>query len=339
MTVFSKTARTALIGLIGLSSCQIFRSSLSQGKTSITSSYSLYFSGSESDVSRVTSQSFLLVGGGDDRDDAMQWFVDRSGKGDIVVLRGSGDSGYNDWLIEKGANSVTSIVLKTRDAANDPDILNRVRKSEALFFAGGDQSNYLQYIKETSLAQEINAASQRGIPIGGTSAGLAILGQFVFPAIRGTITSQQVLKNPYDPALLLERDFLNFPVLKGIITDSHFVSRDRMGRLLGFMARILQDGLTKQVRGIGIDDEVALGVEADGSVRVFADHGFAYMIHATTKPEQCNPKTPLTFNNLRAYRLSAGNSFNIATWDGRGGVGYQMDVRSGMISSNKESVY
>jgi cyanophycinase-like exopeptidase len=112
-----------------------------------------------------------------------------------------------------------------------------------------------------------------------------------------------------------------------------------MGRLIVFIARILRDGWATQVRGIGIDDEVALGVEADGSVRVFAGQGFAYMIHATTKPEQCNPKTPLTFNDLNVYRLGFGSSFNITTWDGRGGVEYQLDVRSGVISSNKDGVY
>ena len=339
MKFSSKTTRTAVIGFIGLSSCQIFRSSLSQGKTSITSSYSLYFSGSESDVSRVTSQSFLLVGGGDDRDDAMQWFVDRSGKGDIVVLRGSGDSGYNDWLIEKGTNSVTSIVLKTRDAANDPEIINLVRRSEAIFFAGGDQSHYLQYIKGTSLALEINAASQRGIPIGGTSAGLAILGQFVFPAIRGTITSQQVLKNPYDPALLLERDFLNFPVLKGIITDSHFVSRDRMGRLLGFMARILNAGWTDKVRGIGIDDQVALAIEQNAIVTVFADDGKAYMLQATAKPETCREQFALTFRNLEVYRISAGSSFDLKSWSGTGGAHYNIKIHSGAMMSSEKVIY
>jgi len=339
MTVFSKTIRTAVIGFIGLSSCQLFHSSLSHGKTNITESYSLYFSGSESDVTRVTSQSFLLVGGGDDRDDAMQWFVDRSGKGDIVVLRGSGDSGYNDWLIEKGANSVTSIVLKSRDASHDPDILNRVRKSEALFFAGGDQSNYLQYIKGTSLAQEINAASQRGIPIGGTSAGLAILGQFIFPATHGTITSQQVLKNPYDSALLLERDFLNFPVLKGIITDSHFVSRDRMGRLLGFMARILHDDWTDKVRGIGLDDQVALAIDQNAKATVFADDGKAYMLQATAKPEICREQLALTFRNVEIYGMSGGSTFDLKSWSGTGGAHYNIEVQSGVLISSQQLIY
>ena len=339
MTSFSKITRTAVIGFIGLSSCQLFHSSLSHGKTNITSTHSLYFSGSESDVSRVTSPSYLLVGGGDDRDDAMQWFVDKSGKGDIVILRGSGDSGYNDWLIEKGANSVTSIVLKSRDASNDPDILNRVRKSEALFFAGGDQSNYLQYIKGTSLAQEINAASKRGIPIGGTSAGLAILGQFVFPATHGTITSQQVLKNPYEPALVLERDFLNFPVLTGIITDSHFVSRDRMGRLLVFMARILHDGWSENVRGIGIDDQVALAIDQNAKATVFADDGKVYMIQATTKPETCRENFALSFKSLAVYRMSAGSTFDLENWSGTGGAHYNLEVQSGVMMSSDQAIY
>jgi cyanophycinase-like exopeptidase len=45
---------------------------------------------------------------------------------------------------------------------------------------------------------------------------------------------------------------LPVPLLLGAITDSHFVSRDRMGRLIVFLARIIRDGWASQARGIGI---------------------------------------------------------------------------------------
>lgn len=48
------------------------------------------------------------------------------------------------------------------------------------------------------------------------------------------------------------RGFLTNPSMKGVITDSHFRARDRLGRLLVFMARILQDQGVDQVKGIGI---------------------------------------------------------------------------------------
>ena len=41
--------------------------------------------------------------------------------------------------------------------------------------------------------------------------------------------------------MLFSPGFLDLPLMNDIITDSHFAQRDRMGRLLAFMARLRQD--------------------------------------------------------------------------------------------------
>ena len=115
-----------------------------------------------------------------------------------------------------------------------------MRKAEAIFIAGGDQWNYVRYWKGTPLAAAIHDAVKRGVPIGGTSAGLAILGQYSFSAEMDTITSPQALSDPFDPHLTLESSFLKLPNLEGVITGSHFSQRDRFGRLLAFLACIAQ---------------------------------------------------------------------------------------------------
>jgi len=104
-----------------------------------------------------------------------------------------------------------------------------------------------------------------GKPVGGLSAGLAILGQFSFASMIDTIHSPEALANPYGNKVTLARDFLQIPLLADTMTDTHFAKRDRMGRLLVFMARILQDGWAKQIRAIAVDENAALLVETDGS--------------------------------------------------------------------------
>ena len=47
------------------------------------------------------------------------------------------------------------------------------------------------------------------MPIGGTSAGLAVLGQFDFAALKGYgVTSAMALQNPYTPHITFDSDFL-----------------------------------------------------------------------------------------------------------------------------------
>ena len=113
--------------------------------------YISYFSGSATNVSPETKSSILLVGGGTDRDDAMQWFVDRAGKGDIVVIRPSGADGYNKFLLAKGANSVRSIVVTSEEGGAQKEVLDAVNAAEGIFFAGGDQSFYVKFLKKTKL--------------------------------------------------------------------------------------------------------------------------------------------------------------------------------------------
>lgn len=86
------------------------------------------------------------------------------------------------------------------------------------------------------------AITRRRVVIGGTSAGLAILGEHVFTAENGGVTSEEALADPFSPRVALSaQPFLSVPFLSNVIADQHFRERDRMGRALAFMARISQN--------------------------------------------------------------------------------------------------
>ncbi len=225
-------------------------------------SYDYYLTGSKADVASPQpprSPSTLLMGGGTDVDAAFRWMIGKAGGGDFVVIRASGADGYNQYVYDMGGlDSVESLVIPSVEAANDPFVVDRVRKAEALFIAGGDQSDYIEFWKGTALDDAVRELVRRNVPIGGTSAGLAVLGQFDFAALKGFgVTSAMALQNPYTPHITLDSDFLTAAALTGVITDSHFHERDRMGRLLAFLARLTnpRDGLigVDAARGIGVD--------------------------------------------------------------------------------------
>jgi hypothetical protein len=85
-------------------------------------------------------------------------------------------------------------VLQNRSASFDPFVLERIRNAEALFIAGGDQSNYVNYWMGTPVEDAIHDLASNEIPIAGTSAGTAILSEFVYAALRqSAISSKAVL--------------------------------------------------------------------------------------------------------------------------------------------------
>jgi cyanophycinase len=176
---------------------------------------------------------------------------------------------------------------------------------------------------------------KRGVPIGGISAGLAVQGEFVFGSMLDTVKSTQALANPYDPHVTLLRDFLSIPILKSIITDSHFSQRERMGRSLAFLARIVQDGWAQQVHGIGVDETTAVLVEADGHARVVGKNS-AYLMTLDHRPGVCVDGKPLTLRHVNVLKLSAGDTFELRTWAASGGSGFEVNVVDGKMTSSEQ---
>jgi cyanophycinase len=278
----------------------------------------------------------VLLGGHGDVDEATAFLCKHSGGGELVVLRASGADDYNsEFQSACPGNSVVTLVITSREGANNPLVAEKIRSAHAIFIAGGDQSNYVKYWTGNAVQKEIDAAVKRGVPIGGISAGLAVEGEFVFDSMLDTVKSPEALANPYDPHVTLVRDFLTIPVLKSIITDSHFSQRERMGRSLAFLARIVQDGWARQARGIGIDETTAVLVEADGHARVVGKNS-AYFMALDHRPEVCVDGKPLTLRHVKAVKLSAGDTFDLKTWAATGGSSFEANVVDGKMTLSEQ---
>ena len=303
--------------------------------------YDHFLTGNRNDVSATTRPGLGLMGGGTDVDALFTWMGERAGGGDFVVIRASGGDGYNQYVYDLAPfDSVETLVLKDRAASSDAFVLRTIRNAEALFIAGGDQSNYVNYWKGTPVEDAIHSLARRGVPIAGTSAGTAIMSEFIYAA-QGpeSVTSIEALADPFSRNITLDRDFLILPHMKGIITDQHLVERDRLGRTLTFMARIVADSWSKESKAIAIDRETAVlidGHTAQATVVANAGHPtpFAYFIRGGT-PQAVAPKTPLTYMNLQVQRATPGNTFSLLTWTGAGVVSYTLNVVDGSISSTQ----
>ncbi len=217
----------------------------------------------------------LLMGGGDRNHDAMRWFFAKAGNGHIVILRASyaGEIGKEFVKEIGGVASAETFVFHDRAASADPRILAALRRADGIFIAGGDQANYVRYWKGTEIARLLTAHVAAGKPIAGTSAGLAMLGEALYGASDGgSIKSPEALASPFGPANTIERDFLDIALLKGVVTDTHFKERDRLGRLFAFVAKaqVGRPSDAPAMIGVGVDESAAVAVEADGRGRVYA---------------------------------------------------------------------
>ena len=293
--------------------------------------YTYYHRGSARDVRSESRGGVALMGGSTDVDQVFTWMADRGGNGDFLVLRGSGSDGYQEYIDDIAeVNSVGTLVLKDSEAALDPFVLDKVRNAEAVFFAGGDQWNYVGKWKNTPLLAELNKSLARGVPMGGTSAGLAILGEHIFTAEKNTITSEEALQDPFHPAVTLESDFLKAPGMEGFITDSHFSERDRMGRLVTFMSRLQVDTGREEMKGVGVDEKTAVLVAPDGIGTVVGD-GQAHFVQAGGAPEVAKPGEPLTHTSLQVYSLSKDQTFNLPDFRSNDERPADLDVVNGKL--------
>ncbi|KAG1388031.1 hypothetical protein G6F58_013566 [Rhizopus delemar] len=71
----------------------------------------------------------------------------------------------------------------------------------------------------------------------------------------------------------MDSGFLQMPYLQRVVTDTHFEKRDRLGRLIVFVARAAQDSGDPDIVGIGVDEDTALCVEPDGQAQVYSADG------------------------------------------------------------------
>ena len=301
--------------------------------------YRYFRVGSVADVSTRTKPGFALVGGGKDLDQAFLWMCERSGRGDFLVIRATGTDAYNPYIQSLcHENSVATLVIPNKQAAMDPFVAQTIRKAEAIFISGGDQANYINFWTGTPVQTALNEAIQRGVPVGGTSAGLAVQGEYIYSAQHDLpdgpdLTSRAALMNPFNRQVIIAHKFLRNPILADTITDTHFVKRDRLGRLLVFMARILGSGSVTTIRGIGIDEQTAVLLEPSGRAAVVG-HGSVYFMESSTKPEQLNPGKPLTFTGVSVQKVTPGGHFDVRSWTGSS-VRYQLDVNTGLGHSTQ----
>ncbi|AVP98762.1 peptidase [Ahniella affigens] len=277
--------------------------------------YALYRSVKQGSVARTPVQpGILMMGGGDYFKAAFNWLFARGGHGHLVVLRASGEGDLNPFFLDEigGIAAVDTLVFSAREASENPVVLDIIKHADVIFIAGGDQANYVNFWRGTPIQDAINAHVAAGRPLGGTSAGLAIQGAWVYGALDGgSITAPETLADPLGPGNTLINEFLKLPHLHHVITDSHFMQRDRLGRLIGWIARLRADQHEPALFGIGIDEATALAVDGDGKATVLSGaDGNVWLVEPTASATTLAPGKPLDIADVQVTALGPASQFD-----------------------------
>ncbi len=310
--------------------------------------------GSATPKPSTTTPGLVLMGGGVDVDEAMRWLIARAGGGDMVVLRSTGGAGYNNYLSGLGGlNSVQTLLVDTAAEGNDACVAQTIREAGALFIAGGNQADYVRYFKGAAVGGAINhLLTVKRAPVGGTSAGMAILGQLYHPG--GAPEDASGLLDPSRTEV--GQNFLNAAWLRNTITEPHFTAGTtgavgtvanpkRPGRVTAFLAQmLLSQGVTwPEARAIAVDDDTAVAIADSGVAQVFTfpgRSGNALFIRPTAAPERLVAGSPLTWN-AAGLALSVSevpgtpsgtNTFDLSAWRSTGGTPRHWWVVDGVLT-------
>lgn len=286
-------------------------------------------------VTRETVPGSILMGGSDDVESAFRQQIKWSGGGDFVIIRCYGTAAYNPWIYNDlgGVNTVTTIVITNRSGANAPQVVAMLEGAEAIFIAGGDQWQYITNFTGTETQYTLLRARKR-VPIGGTSAGCMVLSMWLFTAQFDTVTSPEALSDPMGYKVDLRPGFINATYQVRTLLDTHFVPRDRFGRLLTFVARLLKTR-GSPIYGIGVSERSALVVDPSGVATLHGgdDKSAAYVVYGKDQPTTLRKGAPLTMPEQDVQLLLPNETFDFKTM--KGGARrrlYSVGAREGVLT-------
>lgn len=241
--------------------------------------------------------------------------------GNVVILRAS-YTNIDDRNFYKAGNfaSVQTVLIpRCTTQLQVAAVAKIVDGADAVYFAGGDQANYVRW-KGNPLMEAVKRVYARGGVVGGGSAGLAIQGAVVYDSVAadrlGADThAADAVANPLEPRISFTTGLFAWPALANTITDSHLVARDRIGRTIAFLARIFHDDLLPnagEIYALGIDGGSAVVVDPDGTATLLNDKNArgAYLIRTDTPP-RLNPGRPLHYTVEVMHIAADGEHFNL----------------------------
>jgi cyanophycinase len=247
------------------------------------------------------------VGGAEEKEQdpvILRRFVEVSGgpAARIVVIPTASrlpDTGtrYEAIFRSLGARTAEALPFETRADAERHDWLDVLDRATGIFLTGGNQLQLSTILGGTPVARAIRRLNARGVTVGGTSAGAAILSEHMIAFGQSGATPKAGLASLAP----------GFGLTNRIVIDQHFRQRDRLGRLLAVLA------FNPFAIGLGLDEDTAaflgpddvLHVEGAGAITVVDVSGLSHSSMAFAKPGD-----PVCLTGITLHILTKGARYD-----------------------------
>ncbi len=207
---------------------------------------------------------------------------------------------YETLFKDLGARRATSLPYAERADAERDDWFRALEVATGIFLTGGNQLRITTILGGTRVAKSIRRRNARGVTVGGTSAGAAILSEHMIAYGDGGST-------PIAGSALVTA---GLGLTNRVMIDQHFRQRDRLGRLLGALA------YNPFAVGIGLDEDTAAFIDPNDRVHVHGTGGVtlvdtSQISHSSVA--EARPGDPICITGIRLHVLTAGATFDLHT--------------------------
>ena len=254
----------------------------------------------------------FIIGGGRRSEGMMEEFVHLAGgpaQARIIVLpmaSGAPDTAGMEQVAEfSGIGARAEWIQFTREQALDPASSARLDSATGIYFTGGDQVRVTRVVLGTPLYRKLHELHRRGMVIGGTSAGAAIMSKIM---LTGDERFNRDSTNAFvfiKPGNVVTVEGLGF--LGSVIVDQHFIRRKRHNRLLSVVLE------NPAMLGIGIDESTAIVVEPDSTFRVIGDRSVMIFDAGRAAGIRTSATGNMGVTGVQLHLLLPGDRFNLRT--------------------------
>jgi len=185
---------------------------------------------------------------------------------DVAILQAACEAVVSRVAFPGGC-AVRSVPLYVAADAEDPAIVQALSQStlDGIFFNGGDQAYAMRVLARSSAESAMAAAAERGVVVGGTSAGAAVESVGMNAGYTDAGDSTNALQKASIDLWLGQT-----PTLRGlsfgsrqVIIDQHVYGRGRMGRMLNAGAQTADALGNGGLLGVGFDYDTGAALTQD----------------------------------------------------------------------------
>ncbi|MCF6132550.1 cyanophycinase [Flavobacterium wongokense] len=201
-----------------------------------------------------------------------------------------------------GANNVDVLNIDKREQASEPEILERLKAADVVMFTGGDQLRLTSILGGTPFHDILlDKYHNDDFVYAGTSAGAA------------AASNNMIYQGSSSEALLKGEVKITsgLGLIDGVIIDTHFVQRGRIGRL--FQAVV---GNPK-VLGIGLGEDTGLLITNNSMMEAIGS-GLVILVDGKeikdTNLTQVELGQPISINHLVTHVMSINDTFDLTTF-------------------------